>query len=855
MRQSVAGRWLAMSCLVLLSACGGGGGGGGSSAPSLTFDPSSVSLNVQYQASATVSVVATLQHSEAITSSVWVEVEDSQQALVGGVDIAEIDSTRFSATLHTSPSLALGHHAGTLHVYLCKDQGCAARWSPSPASLPYDFNVTPAPLTAAPASVTSATVHQGGNPSAPVLIDVQGMGLNWSASTQASWLQVDSTAYSDSRRLAVQYAASSMAVGDYADVVTIRSDDGQTVTIPVTLKVIPTSFTLDSGVPSFTAVNGAPIDARTLGFGLDNGTPEPWTLTSSASWMGIDALSGTTPAVVHLQPHPEWNALPSGDYDDTLTLSSAGLAQSTLVSHLSLVKPTLSSLGYVTFGGALGRDVSTFQLPVSLDTDANSYPLTVNAPAWLNVSAPAAVGASGVTATLTPVRSQLTAGSTSATLMLSTQVNGDSVTAPVTVTMNLDQQRLLPSAWAVAFASTPTGTVTSRTLTIGASFGGPLAWTASADAPWLAVTPSGVSGSGNLTITADPTLVPAGASTATIHVASPSAGVAAADIRVGFWKDSTGLVATTTLPVDYAKLAADRTLPYIYAVANAGTGIDVYNAYTASRVATIPNVGSTLTQMSVSPDGRRLFVLDDSANSVRVVDLVTRTRVATWSGVHLPLHPAYGLIALRPNGVDVLLMDNGVVLSEGRFLAPLVDGYDPPRFAAMSVTEDQRTLVAVDMTLLGYFKRLDIDYTTIAGGMFLAHENGANGTGLTYDPVAFDPDGHVLYTGGQSRCWVLNGSSMQQTDSLPGGAGTTNNILVTSDHRPVCGAATWAGSNPVLASDVWVHSAAGLVIQSYKIAGPGHGLRPVTMVATPDGFVVSVLTDDPLLAFIPIGAP
>ena len=39
------------------------------------------------------------------------------------------------------------------------------------------------------------------------------------------------------------------------------------------------------------------------------------------------------------------------------------------------------------------------------------------------------------------------------------------VVLPLTVNLNADQRRLLPSEWGVALASTPTGTALSRTLT------------------------------------------------------------------------------------------------------------------------------------------------------------------------------------------------------------------------------------------------------------------------------------------------------------------------------------------------------------------------------------------------------
>lgn len=857
MRAIAASRWLVLVCGLVLSACGGGGGGGGgggSSAPSLSFSPGSVALNVQYQAVGTASIQATVQHAESITGTVWVEVEDSQGVLTGGLDIAEIDPTHFSATLHSSPSLALGHHVGTLRIFLCKDANCANAWSASPSVLPYDINVTPAPLTATAASVTAVTVHQGTASTSPLLIDVQGTGLHWSASSTAAWLQVDATKRNDSGRLTISYAATALAVGDYADAVTVHSDDGQSVVIPVTLKVIPTAFTLVNGVPSFTAVNGAPIAAQPLGFALDNGTPEPWTLASGASWMDVSALSGTTPASVTLQPHPEWVGLAAGDYDDPLTLTSPGLATSTLAAHLSLIRPTLSASDSVTFGGQIGRELRSFDIPIALDTGANTYAVTVDAPAWVNVSLPAAVGGAGGTATFSAIPSQATAGSTSATVKLTAHVNGDTVSKVVSVNLNMDQRRLLPSAWAVGFASSPTGTVTTRTLSLSANFGDAVSWTAVADAPWLSVTASGVTG-GTLRLDANPALAPFGASVATVHVASTAAGVSAADVRVGLWKDATGLTTTTSLPSVALEqtMVADKILPYVY-TNTGGTDVQVYNAYTATRIATIANVGSQLSAMSVSADGRRLFVLDGVSNSVQVVDLTSRTKVASWPGANLDLNPAWRILAMRPNGVDVVLLDNGVMFNEGRALPRLVDGYDPPRLTAMTVTEDQRTMADTDSTLLGYMKRLELDYTVIAGGSFIAHENGGNGTGYTALPLAYDPDGHVLYSAGQSRCWVMDGHSLQQTGSLPGGAFVTNNIVVTSDHRPVCGAAQWP-NDAGLTSDVWVHSAAGLVTQSYKIAGAGHSLRGATLVATPDGLVLGVLTDDPLLAFIPIGAP
>ena len=49
-----------------------------------------------------------------------------------------------------------------------------------------------------------------------------------------------------------------------------RTHVATTVTLPFTLDVLPTQFVLNSGVPTFNAVNGAPIAPQTVTFALNN---------------------------------------------------------------------------------------------------------------------------------------------------------------------------------------------------------------------------------------------------------------------------------------------------------------------------------------------------------------------------------------------------------------------------------------------------------------------------------------------------------------------------------------------------------------------------------------------------------
>ena len=142
-------------------------------------------------------------------------------------------------------------------------------------------------------------------------------------------------------------------------------------------------------------------------------------------------------------------------------------------------------------------------------------------------------------------------------------------------------------------------------------------------------------------------------------------GAEPAVIRTALYKDATGLVRTVSLPQDYAELVADKIRPHVYAH-RGGTSIDVYNAYTAQKIATLSGVGSALGQMAVSPDGSKLFVLDTAVRSLRVVDLSTNA-VTAWplaNGVSADTT----LLAIRPNGVEVVLVGDGSAYTAGRSL-------------------------------------------------------------------------------------------------------------------------------------------------------------------------------------------
>ncbi|WP_341890795.1 hypothetical protein [Variovorax sp. YR752] len=834
---------LVVSCA--LASCGGGGGG--SDAP-VTLSPSSLSANVEVGNSATLTVRARAKDPSQFARGLYVYIVDSEQVLTGTVNLSNVDANTLAATIYTSPGLRTGHHRGTLQIQLCADSACSTQYAGSPLSLPYDFNVTPGPLRATATGSTSVSVHEGGSLVTPLGVEVSGPDADWTVDSSADWLQPAPTRGHGDGSFELNYDTASLTVGSYEATVTVRAADGQTATLDVALEVLPTQFVLDGAVPSFSAVNGAPIAAQPLGFALNNEVPSAWSALSSQPWLTITPASGTTPATPSLQPDPGVGPLASGTHNANITLSSPGIADRTLATRLTLLAPTLSAnASSFTLGGAKGRSLGATTLPIALNTGGNSHPWALGPlPAWLTSStASGQVGAAGSTLRFTPQTAAASAGSVSATVNVTATVNGDTVTLPITANLNLDQRRLLPSTWAVGLASTPLGTVLSRTLSVADNFGGTLAWTATSDSAWLAVTASGSTGStSSLTLTADPASLPdATISLAKVTIASSTPGVESAVLRVALWKNSAAPGGVSTLPLTYSEIVADRLRPLVYAHAG-GSSIDIYNAYTSTLVGSIPSVGAALGGMTVSPDGSRLYAVDTANARLAVVDLDARAKLTDWT-LDLAADGSTSVLAIRPNGVEVVLAGHGRAYSTGRSLGSTgIRG-------SLAATDDGRQVYTQDSGFSpASVAAYDLDYSAISGGVLMvtqrAGDSFINGASNGRD-IAVRGDGSAVYTasGAPYRCSRVAPQDLAFVGSLPGGDAYPNNVEVSSDGRVICGI---DGTS----TDFWVHAADGTLLGSHTLDG---ALVPGQMVVTPDGMLVVVLTTAPVIGFVPIGAP
>jgi len=833
----------------------GGGGGGGDTAPAVSLSPSPLTANLQPGVSTTLTVRATASDPSIFTGAVYVYVVDSAQVLTPSIGLSQVDARTFAATLNTAPGLASGNHHGTLQVQLCKDPNCVAQYPGSPVPLPYDLTVAALPLQASPVQSTTASVHVGHDLAQTVDIGVVGPDLAWTATTPAAWLSISGGTGRGAGSFRVGYATAALAVGHYTANVSVRTSDGQSSDVPFTLDVQPTQFTVDSGVPRFSAVNGASIATQTLSFELNTLEAAPWSATSSQPWLTLSPNTGTTPASLTLRADPRTGPLASGTYNADIVLASPGVPDRTVTAELTLTPPTLSAPAFsLTLGGTKGRDLTARTLPFSLNTDSNAWPWSLSAlPAWLSSTTPnGTVSASGAVLSLASNGATgNAAGSVSETVNIQATVNGDHVTLPITVNLNADQRRLLPSTWGVGFASTPLAAVLTRTLSIADNFGGTLAWTATSDAAWLGATASGsTGGASTLTLTANPAaLGNSTLSVASVTIATAAPGVEPAVVRVALWKSSSAPAALTRLPLTYSTLVADRIRPLVYAH-NGGTAIDVYNAYTAQKVASIPAVATAaLGRMAVSPDGSTLYALDlASTQAVAVVDLATLAKTTSWP-VARAADPSTVLLAIRPNGVEIVLAGNGsAYLRNGHSLGTT------PIFGSMAASDDGRKVFTQNSGISpASVAAYDVDFTAMSGGLLLV-TNPANGFSINGSSngqdIAVRGDGGALYvaSGAPYRCSQVNPVDLSLVGSLPGGSSYPNNVEVGSDGRVLCGADAGGFSD-----DFWLHSSGGALLRSYDVTSGNHSVRAGQLVVTPDGLVAVALTDDPFVAFVPLG--
>lgn len=481
---------------------------------------------------------------------------------------------------------------------------------------------------------------------------------------------------------------------------------------------------------------------------------------------------------------------------------------------------------------------------IAIHGEGRTWTATTDA-SWLKLSN--ATGAGNASLTLDYLPSTLQVGIYTGLIAIKSN-DGQSVGLPVTLTIKPASDKIFASEAGVALTATPAWSRLTQTLQINDSSGASGAWNASSDQAWLSTAKSGNS----LTLSANPVGLPSNAiSYATVTLRSTNPSISAPEpIKVALWNGGTTPASVTRTNQAYTNIAADPIRPLIY-VHNGGSSIDVYNVYTSQKTATLAGLGVTLGNMTISPNGDKLYALDMAASSLVVIDLATTAKINTWN-LSSALTSATRIKAIRPNGVEIIVTNFGsaYLASNGKFIRNT-----SITLGDLTATADGKKIYAQNegvspSSIWAY----SVDYSDLNGGTLnvslLSPSMGVFSNSSNGSDIAVSADGSRLYTasGAPYRCSSLSPASLGFISSLPGGDAYPNNVKVASDGRVFCGI-----SGSYSSFDVWVHGADGTLIRGFKFAGYAKNLIDRQMAVSGDGLMLIGLTNDPVLAIVPVG--
>jgi hypothetical protein len=236
---------------------------------------------------------------------------------------------------------------------------------------------------------------------------------------------------------------------------------------------------------------------------------------------------------------------------------------------------------------------------------------------WLRVSAQSGTSAASIAVSADPTG--LAAGTYTGQLLVTDAVSGSSAT--VNVTFGITQNRWNVSRIGMQFVAFADHAPGPEQVRVTDDFGVGLPWTATADVPWLTVTPGGMSGD-SLVVqpNAAATALAAGmAHIATVTVAG--AGLPTDSVRVGYYRS--GSTSPNELhaiiPLGFAtqppSIVLDPVRPFAYVALGEST---IYRVHlvTGVVVEVANDEGRRYVSPVVSGDGRTLFAYDMTSGTI-----------------------------------------------------------------------------------------------------------------------------------------------------------------------------------------------------------------------------------------------
>lgn len=191
---------------------------------------------------------------------------------------------------------------------------------------------------------------------------------NWTATAASSWLMISpasGTISTEQDTISVQVNPSGLSAGTYSTsfniAVTGKNGGLQTATIPITF-VVSASTTTTPTTSSTTTTPSISLNPTSLSFSGTAGGANPlaktinllnptggtltWTLTESASWLGLNIVSGTTTTEVDsISANVGTTGLAAGTYNTAITVAASGSSNSPQIIPVTLTLSAPTTTG------------------------------------------------------------------------------------------------------------------------------------------------------------------------------------------------------------------------------------------------------------------------------------------------------------------------------------------------------------------------------------------------------------------------------------------------------------------------------------------------------------------------------
>jgi hypothetical protein len=289
---------------------------------------------------------------------------------------------------------------------------------------------------------------------------------------------------------------------------------------------------------SFSAqVGGAAPAAQSLTIGENPAGATAFSVSADQSWITLSAASGTTSGAVSVGANI--SGLAAGSYSGHVIVSAAGVTNSPMSIPVSLVVAAAQASPYVlvaapsslAFTGAVGSVPACQALTVDDTTPGGPLPVVMSSDAsWLTVTP--ASGNTKIVASVCVKSAGLVAGTRTGHVIataigannVAQTVNNSPIAIPVSFVITGVAEALTAAPTAISFSAQVGGAApAAQSLTIGENPAGAVAFTASADQAWIALSATSGTTSGAISVSANITGLAAGSYSG--HVIVSAAGV------------------------------------------------------------------------------------------------------------------------------------------------------------------------------------------------------------------------------------------------------------------------------------------------------------------------------------------